>query len=125
MDLSFHECLCYNALDTSEKKGQLTLAVDVPDSNSMPHEITLEQLAQMVQRGFEHTATRKDLERHGDRLDDVDNRLDGVGRQLDSIDYEIRQIKTVLGPSCALLHSWKQIFTTCSRACSGWRRKRD
>ena len=71
--------------------------------------ITLEQLAQMVQRGFEQTATKEDLggvdsqleslraemER---RFEQVDNRFLGVDRRLDSIDMEVREIKVILGP---------------------------
>jgi septal ring factor EnvC (AmiA/AmiB activator) len=64
----------------------------------MPPDITLEQLAQMIQRGFEHTSTKEDFKRLEGRLDDVDNRFDGVERRLDSIEYELKEIKTVLGP---------------------------
>jgi septal ring factor EnvC (AmiA/AmiB activator) len=64
----------------------------------MPPDITLEQLAQMIQRGFEHTSTKEDLKRLEGRLDDVDNRFEGVERRLDSIEYELKEIKTVLGP---------------------------
>jgi len=64
----------------------------------MPHEITLEQLAHMVQRGFEQTATKEDLKGLERRFDDVDNRFEGIERILGSIDTELKEIKTVLGP---------------------------
>lgn len=70
------------------------------------NQMTTEQLARIIQKGFdgiEHrVATKGELESFredvNNRFEDMDNRFEGVGRRLDSIENEIREIKIVLGP---------------------------
>ena len=68
----------------------------------MPEKITLEQLAQMVQRGFEHTARKKELENLRSEMhqhfDDINRRFQGVDQHLDVLEYEVKEIKATLDP---------------------------
>ena len=68
----------------------------------MPEKITLEQLAQMIQRGFEETSRKEDVssfrEEVTEHFEDVDSHFKAVEQRLDSIDGEIKEIKIVLGP---------------------------
>jgi len=68
----------------------------------MSRKTTLEQLAQMVQRGFEQTSTKEDLKRVREDVRtlrvDMENRFEGVDRRLDAIEMEVKEVRTVLGP---------------------------
>lgn len=56
----------------------------------MVKKITIESLALMVQKGFEETAKKADVDK---RFEQVDKRFDGIDNRLDGIEAEIRQIR--------------------------------
>lgn len=71
--------------------------------------MTLEKLAQMVQRGFVETATKKELhalqeemDQHFQavdrRFDEIDIRFQAVDNKIDALHFEIKEIKSILPP---------------------------
>jgi archaellum component FlaC len=71
------------------------------DKNSVEKEITLEDLALMVGKGFNKMDERfKGIDNRLDgidnRLDGIDNRLDGIDNRLDGIDNQLNDIKADL-----------------------------
>ncbi len=59
-------------------------------------DVTMEQLSRMVQRGFaENDVHFKGID---ERLNGIDGRLDGVDYRLDVLEFEIREVKSILGP---------------------------
>lgn len=62
----------------------------------MTEKITIEDLAGMIQRGFEETTKKADVDARFNkvdgRLDHVDKRLDGIDGRLDSIDGRLSGI---------------------------------
>lgn len=64
----------------------------------MAKKITLESLAQMIERGFEQTSTKEELHAVEHRLDGVEQQLDGVERKIDALDISVHEIKMVLPP---------------------------
>lgn len=69
--------------------------------------VTNEELAQMVAKGFENTATKQDLnnveERLSSRIDGVEGCLDrienfmnGYGNRIEKLEDDMRQVKTKL-----------------------------
>ncbi len=68
----------------------------------MAKEITLEKLAQMIQRGFEEAATKKELqalrEDIDQRFEDMEQRFQAVNNNIDALHSEIREIKLALPP---------------------------
>lgn len=61
----------------------------------MAKEITLEQLAQMIQRGFEEAASKKELQAV---REDMVQRFQAVNNNIDALHSEIREIKLALPP---------------------------
>ncbi len=63
----------------------------------MAKKITIEDLALMVQRGFDETAKKADVDRRFDdidkRFEQVDNRLDHMDARLSNIEQDIAEIK--------------------------------
>ena len=60
----------------------------------MKEKITLEQLAEMVQRGFENTATKAEIASLRSRVDEIDVRLEDSFRTLNHrVDYAIELIE--------------------------------
>ena len=55
--------------------------------------MTIEQLARMTLKGFDDATNQIDSFR-----EEVNIRFDGVDRRLDSVEGEIKDIKTILGP---------------------------
>ena len=71
--------------------------------------ITSEQLARIIQKGFENTASKQDLHIVDKKIDalheEMNLRFDGVDRRLDSVESEVKDIKTILGPLVRTLAS--------------------
>jgi chromosome segregation ATPase len=64
-------------------------------------EITIEDLAVMVQKGFSETAKKTDIERLEKKIDNVDSRVENlehkvnqIDRRLFSIEEDVAEIKT-------------------------------
>lgn len=55
--------------------------------------ITIDDLAMMVQRGFENTATKDYVDKH---FDAIDKRFDAVDKRLDGIDIRLNRIENLL-----------------------------
>ena len=60
--------------------------------------VTTDDLATMVAKGFEHTATREDLKEVNKKLDDIDYRLGKIEsnheRRLDLLEDKMQVVKT-------------------------------
>ena len=83
----------------------------------MPEDITLEELARMVQGGFEQVGQdiKSFREEVNARFQDVDSRFQAVDNRLDSIESEIREIKNVLGPLVRTVAALEVDFQTLQR----------
>lgn len=57
----------------------------------MVKEVTMEDLAGMIQRGFAETARKNDVDK---RFDDVDKRFDEVDKRFDRIEFDISYLKS-------------------------------
>lgn len=69
-------------------------------TNPYPEPMTLDKLAEMVAKGFEHTASREDLyaveSRLGNRIDGVEERLDKVENRLTTVEGRLTTVENKL-----------------------------
>jgi len=59
-------------------------------------DITKEDLAQMVAKGFENTATKDDIARLDERLDSIEGFMRGHDNRIERLEDNMRQVKTKL-----------------------------
>lgn len=55
--------------------------------------VTIDELANMVARGFENTATKGDLKDLGVKLG---NRIDGIDKRLSKVEYQVDEVYDIL-----------------------------
>jgi tetrahydromethanopterin S-methyltransferase subunit G len=59
----------------------------------MAKNITIDQLAAMINEGFKSTASKEDINAVTTRLDGIDARLDGIDSRLDNLDARVGRIE--------------------------------
>lgn len=57
-------------------------------------EITIEDLAAMVKKGFDKTAQKADVEKINEQLTDMNHKINQIDRRLFSIEEDVAEIKT-------------------------------
>jgi|SRR5579862_3287361 len=68
------------------------------------HVITIDQLALMVKKGFDDTATKDDIRGVQIRVnEEMDNVRSEISMLRDEVTSELKQIKTVLGPLAGIV----------------------
>lgn len=65
--------------------------------------VTMDELANMVARGFENTATKRDISDVNLRIDGLDLRIDGLDlrmdnleKKVDKLDYQVGEVYDIL-----------------------------
>lgn len=58
--------------------------------------VTLDELANMVARGFENTATKRDISDVNLRMDGLDLRMDNLEKKVDKLDYQVSEVYDIL-----------------------------
>lgn len=65
--------------------------------------VTMDELANMVARGFENTATKRDISDVNLRIDGLDLRMDGLDlrmdnleKKVDKLDYQVGEVYDIL-----------------------------
>lgn len=54
--------------------------------------VTLDELANMVARGFENTASKRDISDVNLRIDNLDLRMDNLEKKVDKLDYQVDEV---------------------------------
>jgi len=62
----------------------------------MPKEITNEELAQMIARGFETTASKEDIKRLDAGINRLDGHIDRLDNQMDHLDARMGRMEADL-----------------------------